>query len=138
VTYVVLSHYECIGAGSLLHDGEEVRSFATQEEAVHWFSLQWNSILASVTDELDSIKTSPHLQLDSPYIIWAILLNITNEGDSDTSTDKLLEELFSNTDESKSQKVLECVMKFNGYRFEPDRSNFDLGSAIWSFKERYS
>jgi len=99
MTFVVLSHFECIGAGSLLPEEQEIRSFVSHEDALEWFDSQWDSILITVTNELEVIESDTHFEFDSPYIAWVLMFKFTDVTDHAIGPLLLLENLFTAADE---------------------------------------
>lgn len=134
MTFVVLSHFECIGAGSLLPEEHEIRSFVSHEDALAWFDNQWDSILISVTKESEVIRSAPLFEFESPYIAWVLMLTFTEAADPAISTLKLLENLFTAADEST---IMASIEKYTGFSFDPTQEVYALSSVLRDLHEEY-
>ncbi len=130
MTYVVISHYECIEVGNLIPDDEEFRLFESLKEAEYWFLHQMNSISTKVTQELAEIASNSSLKFDSPYVVWMMILHIPKKLESDVKPTDMIATLFADINSSNCPKILACVKKYSGSIFEPMQKDYVLEDAI--------
>lgn len=128
--YLVATHYECVSSGSLIPAEEELRTFDSQEEAEAWFSGQWLSILSNVTDEIEKFKNNPHLEFDSPYILWVLAFTIPDEYKSLDGAAEILGNVFKEMESVADPKLLGFVTKYSGYIFKPDPDSYPIEDAL--------
>lgn len=130
MTYVVISHYECIGVGSLIPDDEEFRLFESLKNAEDWFLHQMNSISTKVTQELAEIASNSSLQFDSPYVVWMMILHIPNKLESDIEPTAVISKLFPAANHFNCPEIRKCVKKYSGDIFEPKQKDYALENAL--------
>ena len=136
MTYFVKTHYECVGAGSLLSDEET--HFITEERsvAVKRFAETLAGLRDSAGSEISTIKNSDWLQFDSPYIVWVGVFNLPKQFASVTD---VLDYFTSRmeTDGDLDEYLQGTVIEYSGYSFEPHELIYTKDEAICSMVEEY-
>ena len=116
MAFVIFSDYLCVEAGSILSDGEDRLVYQTREEALGKYESRREFLLSAVEHEIEIINDSECLGFNSPYIVWIILLNLT---ECDCSLEAVDDYLTGCVEACKRpEKFLEQhVEKFDGWLF---------------------
>jgi hypothetical protein len=134
MTYFVKSHYECVGAGSLL--GDEEIHFITEERsvAVGRFTKILEELRDSARGEIATIENNDWLQFDSPYIVWVAVFDLPKQS---ASVAEILDDftLRMETDDDLDEYLKGIVIEYSGYSFEPHELTYTKDEAIWSIVE---
>ena len=136
MTYLIKSHYECVGAGSLLDD--ETTHFITEEKsvAVNRFTNMLKRLGGSARSEIATITNNESLQFDSPYIVWVAVFDLPKKF---SSVSEILEDFTSRMerDDDLDEYLKGTVIEYSGYSFEPHELIYTKDEAIRSMVEEY-
>ena len=157
VVHAVISHYECVGAGSLEPKGWFFTA-TSESEAEDYFQKKFEHIRGSMDWEVEIIQSNPRYEFDSPYIGWVLWLAIPKSRMPAESTQDYLPyfaEMFS-TDHPLNVPVVDylagvcqldspepttvlrqLVREYRGATFSPEESQYPLDEALNAVAEYF-
>jgi hypothetical protein len=129
--HLLVTEYECVGAGSILDDGDHLKVFAEEAAAERYLSESFERVTESVEQEIRSIESSPHLVFDSPYITWVLWLEVPCEEKSLSAAMQQLTRELEDCDDPEAF-LRPMVRDYQGTCYSPEALDHDLSAALVS------
>ena len=119
--YLVVSRCDCVGAGDMQSPEEIYSIFRTLDDAKEKFSERLKANKETIKSEIRTIRHSETLIFDSPYIVWAAILEIPIDCDSaEQATEYLLAAAEEFDAAVTIDKVPYTLLRYQGMCFEAD------------------
>ena len=132
MTYVLISHYECVGAGEII-GGPDVEVYETKKIALREFKKTIEGLRALVKIEIETIESSPNLIFDSPYIIWAAIFHLPFRNTTEAAAISYLSSMadrISSDDDCSVEDLTNLVANYAGWIYGPYEEVYSLDDAI--------